>query len=177
MKSQTLKNRVLSVALFLAAVVSAGAQDSSMRMLIDQSLGKLQPSSPETWLDCIAELKQIDALFPDSIPPKYQLALQSLNFAVMNPHDEQAEKLLIEAGQTIDRLESMDGMKDIDMSDVYTLRGFFYMVRIVQDPAQNGKRYYLDVMRNYEKALNLNPDNKLASQLQDRFREGMRQRE
>ncbi len=49
------------------------------------------------------------------------------------------------------------------------------MVRIVQDSAQNGQRYYLDVMQNYEKALKINPDNKLAQQLQQKFLEGMRQ--
>ena len=49
------------------------------------------------------------------------------------------------------------------------------MVRIVQDPAQNGQRYYLTVMQNYEKALRLNPDNALAQQLQQKFMEGMKQ--
>jgi hypothetical protein len=49
------------------------------------------------------------------------------------------------------------------------------MVRIVQNPALNGQRYYLDVMQHYEKALKLNPDNKLAKQLQQQFFEGMKQ--
>ena len=45
----------------------------------------------------------------------------------------------------------------------------------VQNPAQNGQRYYLDVMQNYEKALKINPDNQLAQQLQQKFFEGMKQ--
>jgi hypothetical protein len=49
------------------------------------------------------------------------------------------------------------------------------MVRIVQNPAQNGQRYYMEVMQNYEKALKLNPNNELAKQLQDKFLDGMRQ--
>lgn len=49
------------------------------------------------------------------------------------------------------------------------------MVRIVQDPAQYGQRYYIDVMENFEKALKLNPDNQLAKQLQQKFYEGMKQ--
>ncbi len=49
------------------------------------------------------------------------------------------------------------------------------MVRIVQNPAQNGQRYYIDVMQNYEIALKLNPDNQLARQLQQKFFEGMKQ--
>ena len=66
-------------------------------------------------------------------------------------------------------------MKSADQSDLCTLRGFLYMVRIVQNPAQNGQRYYIDVMQNYEKALKLNPNNHLARQLQAKFQEGMKQ--
>jgi hypothetical protein len=80
--------------------------------------------------------------------------------------------MIAEAEQTITNMEQM---KQSDQSDICTLRGFLYMVRIVQDPAQNGQRYYLDVMQNYEKALKLNPDNQLAKQLQQKFFEGMKQ--
>jgi hypothetical protein len=154
------------------ASVSINAQESSMQTLIGQSLSKLQQPTPEAYLNCIAEMKRIDAMFPDSVQPKYQMALQSLFFAVMNPQDKQTESLLEETQQTITK---MGKMKGADSSDICTLTGFLYMVRIVQDPAQNGQRYYLDVMQNYEKALKLNPDNQLAKELQQKFFEGMRQ--
>ena len=77
----------------------------------------------------------------------------------------------LEAEQAISQMEKMKGA---DPSDICTLRGFLLMVRIVQDPAKNGQRYYLDVMDNYEKALKLNPDNQLAKQLQEKFFEGMK---
>jgi hypothetical protein len=80
--------------------------------------------------------------------------------------------MIAEAEQTILQLSEM---KAAAPSDICTLRGFLYMVRIVQNPAQNGQRYYLDVMQNYEKALKLNPDNQLAKQLQQKFYEGMKQ--
>jgi hypothetical protein len=79
--------------------------------------------------------------------------------------------LLADAEQTINQLEQ----KDANLSDICTLRGFLYMVRIVQDPAQNGQRYYMNVMQNYERALKINPDNQLAKQLQQKFLEGMKQ--
>ena len=122
-------------------------------------------------LNSIAELKRVHAMFPDSIQPKYEMALQSLNFSVMNPHAEQTENLLADAEQTINQLEQ----KGANQSDVCTLRGFLYMVRIVQNPAQNGQRYYMNVMQNFEKALKFNPDNQLAKQLQQKFFEGMQQ--
>ena len=171
-QSATFKNRVLAICLVMMTTVSIYAQQPSMQALIGQSLSKLQQPTPEAFLNCVAEMKRIDAMFPDSIQPKYQMALQSLYFSVMNPHAPQTDNLLAEAEQTIIK---MDLMKNADPSDVCTLRGFLYMVRIVQNPAQNGQRYYLDVMENYEKALKLNPDNQLAQQLQQQFLEGMRQ--
>ena len=171
-QSATFKNRVLVICLLMMTTVSVYAQQPSMQALIGQSLSKLQQPTPEAFLNCVAEMKRIDAMFPDSIQPKYQMALQSLYFSVMNPHAPQTDNLLAEAEQTIIK---MDLMKNADPSDVCTLRGFLYMVRIVQNPEQNGQRYYLDVMENYEKALKLNPDNQLAQQLQQQFLEGMRQ--
>ena len=162
-------------AVVLALVASTyvcNAQDDQMRALVGQSLAKLQEPTPEAFLTCIAEMKRIEAMYPDEILPKYQMALQSLTYSVMNPQSEQTESLLTETGHTIETLELM---KDMDQSDLCTLKGFLYMVRIVQDPARNGQRYYLDVMQYYEKALKINPENKLALQLQQRFREGMKQ--
>ena len=172
MTFQIFKLRVLAIALSMMATISVNAQEpAQMQALIGQSLSKINPSKPETMLNSIAELKRVDAMFPDSIQPKYQMALQSLNFSVMNPHAEQTENLLADAEQTINQLEQ----KGANQSDVCTLRGFLYMVRIVQDPAQNGQRYYMNVMQNFEKALKLNPDNQLAKQLQQKFLEGMKQ--
>ena len=167
------KHRVLVIALFMmASVCNLHAQQADMQALIGQSLSKLQQPTPEALLNCMAELKRIDAMFPDSIQPKYQMALQSLNYSVMNPQAPQTENLLAEAEQAITTLEQM---KNASQSDVCTLRGFLLMARIVQNPSQNGQRYYLDVMQNYEKALKLNPDNQLARQLLQKFIEGMKQ--
>ena len=173
MTFQTFKNCVIAIALCMMAGVSIKAQGpSQMQALIAQSLSKLQQQTPDAHLNCIAELKRVEAMFPDSIQPKYQMALQSLSFSVSNPKAEQTENLLKEAEQTIDKMEQMKGA---DQSDVCTLRGFLYMVRIVQDPAVNGQRYYMNVMQNYEKALKINPNNQLAQQLQQKFLEGMKQ--
>ena len=170
--SSTIKHNVLVICLLMMTTVSVFAQQPSMRALIGQSLSKLQQPTPEAFLNCVAEMKRIDAMFPDSIQPKYQMALQSLNYSVMNPQAPQTENLLAEAEQAITTLEQM---KNASQSDVCTLRGFLLMARIVQNPSQNGQRYYLDVMQNYEKALKLDPDNQLARQLLQKFIEGMKQ--
>ena len=173
MTFQIFNHRVLAIALFLMASVSVNAQQSaSMQQLIGMSLMKIEQQKPETFLNCVAEMKRIDAMYPDSMAPKYQMALQSLYYAVLNPQAEPTEGVLAETEQTIAQMETM---ADANQSDLCTLKGFLYMVRIVQ--AQNGQRYYMQVMENYEKALKLNPDNALAKQLQEKFYEGMRQQQ
>ncbi len=164
---------ILAIVLMAAAAGLCRAQEPTMEALLGQTLSKLQDSGPEAILNCIAELKRIDAMFPDEDAPKFYIALQSLNYAVMNPHDDRTESLVAEAEEKINQ---MLDLKEVNESNLCTLKGFLYMVRIVQDPAQNGRKYYLDVMENYEKALKLNPDNELAKQLQQKFQEGMRQR-
>lgn len=171
--SATIKHIVFVFAFFMMASVSINAQQSvPMQALIGKSLSKVEQSNPETVLNCIAELKRIDAMFPDSIQPKYQTALQSLVYAVSNPRAEQTSNLLAETEQIIGKMETM---KQVDQSDLCTLRGFLDMARIVQNPAQNGQRYYLSVMENFEKALKINPENALAKQLQQKFMDGMKQ--
>jgi len=173
MTSQTFNNRILAIVFFLMATVSINAQQTApMRALIGQSLSKMQQSDPQSVLNAIAELKRIDAMFPDSIQPKYQIALQSLVYAVSFPKAESTNNLVAETEQTINKLGDM---KQMDQSDLFTLRGFLDMVRIVQNPAQNGQRYYLSVMENFDKALKINPENALAQQLQQKFQEGMKQ--
>lgn len=155
--SAIVKHLVAIVVLVFANVLNLNAQ---------------QPDSADGILNQMAMLKRLEAMQPDSVGPKYQLALASLNYAITNPHGEQTERVLAQAQETIDQMTQMKGA---DQSDLCTLRGFLLMVRIVQDPAQNGQKYYLDVMENYEKALKLNPHNTLAQELQAKFVEGMRQ--
>ena len=156
---QTFKYVVATVVLVFASVMNLSAQQAQ------------QPSADDM-LNQIGMLKRLEAMQPDSVAPKYKLALACLNFAITNPHAAQAEPILAQAEQTIDQMAQMKGA---DPSDVCTLRGFLLMTRIVQNPAQNGQRYYLDVMQNYEKALKLNPHNTLAQELQSKFVEGMKQ--
>ncbi len=155
MTSQIFKVRVLLIAVLLLAFCHVQAQEAY-----------------QSFLENAAKLKRWEAMCPDSVQPKYQLALASLNYAVTNPHDSHVEQILADVAGIIGKMKQMKG---VDYSDIYTLTGFLYIVRIVQNPARNGQRYYLDVMENLEKALKLNPKNEVAKQLQQKFYEGMRQ--
>lgn len=159
MTSVIFKHVVATVVLVFASVINLYAQQAQ------------QPSTDEM-LNQIGMLKRLDTMQPDSVAPKYKLALTSLNFAITNPHAAQAEPMLAQS-RTDHQSDGTD--EGADQSDLCTLRGFLYMTRIVQNPAQNGQKYYLDVLQNFEKALKLNPHNLLVAQLQAKFVEGMKQ--
>ena len=172
MTSPISKLRLLAVALMTATSLFCNAQDAQMGQLIDQMVTSIDRSQPQAFLEGIAGLKRLEAMYPDAVAPKFYTTLEILNFSVLNPHAEQTDAMLDEVGRRIAELEAR---KDMDQSDLNTLKGFLYMVRIVQDPAQNGRRYYLDVMKYYDKALKLNPENELAKGLQEKFLDGMSQ--
>ena len=170
MTSPISKLRLLAIALMTATSLLCNAQDARMGQLIDELVTSIDRDQPQTFLEGIAGLKRLEAMYPDATAPKFYTALECLNFSVLNPHAEQTEAVMEGAGQLIQDLEKNPAM---DQSDLNTLKGFFYMVRIVQDPAQNGARYYMDVIKYYDKALKINPDNELAKGLQQQFFDGM----
>ena len=118
----------------------------------------------------VAELKRMEYMYPDSLALKQQIALLSLNYSISNPKAEEVEAVMGDAEKYI---RILDENPAADKSDVLTLKGFYYLVRIVQDPAVNGRKYYMEVSQNLDKALKLNPENKLAQVLRQKFYEGM----
>ena len=85
MTFQIFKQFAATVVFVFAGVVNINAQ---------------QPSADDM-LNLVARLQRLEAMQPDSVGPKYQLALQSLNYAVMNPHAPQTENVLAQAVETI----------------------------------------------------------------------------
>ena len=92
---------ILAIVLMAAAAGLCRAQEPTMEALLGQTLSKLQGNDPEAILNCIAELKRVEAMFPDEETPKFYIALQSLNYAVMNPHANQTETMVAEAEERI----------------------------------------------------------------------------
>ena len=154
---------------FFFSVVNGFAQDS-MQERIGKAMQTAQHPTPETLLTCIAELKDVVKDYPDSIAPKQCLATQSITYALIAPTAPQSEALLASSKQMIDVMEVLP---QTDKSDLNTLQGMYLMALIVQNPTQNGQRYFMQVMQHYKKALKLNPNNMLAQQMQAEFYKGM----
>lgn len=161
-------------ALFASVLVSvnvfAQTSDSSMQALVGQSLSTLRNPTAENYVQCLAQLQRVEAMYPDSILPKYQIALQSLVFVIQHPNEEQSPKILQQAEKYISSLKIMSG---VDASDLHTLQGFYYTDLIVTNPAM-GAAYYRDALDHFDHALRLNPGNQLAKNLQEQFLANMR---
>ena len=161
----------LAIAFFFIASMSfsASAQTTKplvMKQQISACLSLMQAPTPENLLNCIAQMEQIEAQFPDSVQPKYQAARLCLIFAVMNPQNDQADGLTKAANQRISQLRQM---KTASPSDVYTLQGFYLTALIVKNPMKEGPVYYRDALDCFDKALQLDPNNAFARQLKARF--------
>lgn len=163
----------LAIALFFITSMSfsASAQTTKekpldMKQQISACLSQMQAPTPENLLNCIAQMEEIEAQFPDSVQPKYQAARLCLIFAVMNPQNDQADGLAKAADRRISQLRQM---KTASPSDVYTLQGFYLTALIVKNPMKEGPVYYRDALDCFDKALQLDPNNAFARQLKARF--------
>ena len=112
---------------------------------------------------------------PDSLGPKVQQAVLLLGYVCTNPQDSKSQQYVDEAQRVIGKIEALKPQKTAERSDLATLHGFYYTALIVMNPQQNGPRYYRQALDNFDEALRLNPANAMAKQLQEQFRQGMRQ--
>lgn len=102
------------------------------------------------------ELKRIASQYPAAWLPTYYQTLFALQYAVRFPHDNHSSSFL-EAAKT--GIEALRTKPAADQSEVLTLNGFYYSALIVQNPAQNGQKYYIDAITNYKSAIGANPAN------------------
>ena len=151
-----LYRRLMVLAILSITLLSAHAQQG-------------QPQMEEQ----LAALQRLEAMQPDSVGPKYQQVLLLLGYACSSPQDGKAGQYVDEAQRIIGKIEALKPQKATDRSDLATLHGFYYTALIVMSPQQNGPRYYRQALDNFDEALRLNPDNAMAKQLQERFRQGM----
>ena len=132
----------------MASPVSAQST-AEMNRLLGSSLQKIWPNDIQSVTQGISELKRIATIYPEQWLPIYYQALFAIQYAIQRPDDKASVALLIDAKQNIDKAEHLAGA---DLSEVYTLAGFYDTALIVQNPSVNG-------MRNYQRAIHQNAAN------------------
>ncbi len=128
--------------------------------LMYSSISKCELSSKQNkYIECVAELKRIEAMFPNgNWLTDYYIALYEIQATIGNKNPDNAA-LLQDAKDYIDKLK-ID--KKADQSEVSTVEGYYYYALIAANPIQNGQSYYTSVLDSYNRALVINSDNPRA---------------
>ena len=70
----------------------------------------------------------------------------------------------------VDFREKAEKLKEVDLSEIYALKAYYYYVLIALNSKVNGPKYYSNVFRNCEKALEINAKNPRALAIQYVFK-------
>ena len=169
------KNMFLVIALM--TIISCGmmgkqaeaAASGSYSELLSSTLRKCEASEdPNRYMETVAELKRLEALFPgESWLTDYYLALYEVQMSVGKKDNQSVLK------EAKDRIAKLKADKRADLSEVYTLEGYYYYALISTNPEENGKTYYKSVVDAYNRALAVKPDNPRANMLLTVFKLNM----
>ncbi len=105
---------------------------------------------------CKNTFERISLKYTEKWLPIYYIAYSDIQMVYFNAKAENNETILADAKTYIDKLSSFN---NADKSEVNTLLGYYYNALIMLNPEINGQKYYNDVIGNYEKAIELNPEN------------------
>ena len=117
--------KVLCFSAMMLIPSCANAQsNNNVDVLIENVIGKVLPYEFETILTGAKELAKIANNNPDNWLASYYSALYSLNYVSQNPKSKENEELLKNADKAIHKMETL---KDADRSEVYALKGYYYL--------------------------------------------------
>ncbi|MDR1356131.1 MAG: hypothetical protein LBJ58_00495 [Tannerellaceae bacterium] len=114
-----------------------------------------------------AQLERLSTAPQANPSAMYYLAYADLELSFRVGDDNQKAQYIEEAQKYLDKI------KDVDKSEVETLRGYSYFALMAIDPRTNGPKYAPDIISCYEKALKANPVNPRAILLNAVFRNNM----
>ena len=157
------KNRFLFFALLATVCLSgwsANAQttrDPAYEKAMASTLSRLDSAQDVTQLhQCKNQFERIAQTYPAEWLPLYYVAYCGINSVYYNPKSEQNETFLTEALQ---RIETLHGFPKADPSEINTLQAYALTARVVLNPQTNGQKYFAEIIRLYEQAMEENPEN------------------
>jgi len=128
----------------------------------------------------VSDLKQTRLLFerlammePSLWLPHYYLAYIDIELSFRIDDEKEKQKYLEESQTYLDKLKKMKVTNSNDLSEINTLRGYWYFAQMAINPAVNGPRYSGVIINCYSEALKLNPDNPRAILLNAHFQQNM----
>ena len=102
------------------------------------------------------DLKHMENQYSNAWLPTYYRVFYALQYAARDPQSDYSS-LFLDAVK--DDVEALQTKNDVDRSELFTLKGFYYTALITQNPVENGKLYYRDAISCYKSAIGINPSN------------------
>jgi len=146
----------------IAAAANAPMDDlykSAMQKAIDKTYVS---RSANELMQLRGQFERISQKYPDKWQPVYYIAfcdLQMVYLELEAEKDNKENNKRLEDAET--HIKKLEGFKDVDQSELQTLWGFYYTARIGTNK-DNAILLFGDVLKAYEKALELNPSNPRA---------------
>lgn len=128
----------------------------------------------------VSDLKQVRLQFerlsvmdPTAWIPYYYLAYIDIELSFYVTDGKEKLQYLEESQTYLDKLKKMKITDPKELSEISTLRGYWYFAQMAINPATNGPRYSGVIINCYREALKLNPDNPRAIFLNAHFQQNM----
>lgn len=153
---KALFSKFIVIVAFVCATNVSAQNPNQFDVQLETTLHNINSDDAASVSKGMDELKRTASQYPGAWLPTYYQTLFALQYAVRFPHDNHSSSFL-EAAKT--GIEALRTKPAADQSEVLTLNGFYYTALIVQNPAQNGQKYYMDAITNYKSAISANPAN------------------
>jgi hypothetical protein len=127
-------------------------------------------NSEKEYVTVRSELERLSMQSPGEWLPYYYIAYADVQLSFRTPSKEARLKYINDAESYLKKLADKP---DADASEVYTLKGYRLYALIAFDPQTNGPKYFGEVTQNYQKAIDLNPQNPRAIMLLAMFNNDM----
>jgi len=160
---RSIKCFLSSLLLMLSIVVSA--QDFAP---VVHNVNKAQEVSD--YIQVRSQLERFQLAQPQLSLATYYLTYVDIQLSLVTPDADKKTKYLAEAETYLNKLSEL---KDIDKSEVFTLKGLRLYALMASDPQVNGPKYSGEIISVYATALAINPNNPRAIILAALFKDDM----
>jgi hypothetical protein len=163
----------LSLFLTVAATAVYAQEDALNRQLTAAVASLDSVCSAADWQEARNRFQRIHTVYPADWVSCYYLAYTGISLFFAEGDAGAKQKLIEEAGATIDKLKRMKNLSEQIRSEICTLNGYYYYALMSVDPQVNGPRYTGRVVSLYAEALRLHPQNPRAILLNAYFQRNL----
>ena len=151
---KTLVSKIVVIVALMCATSMNAQNNNQFDAQLKNSLSVVNVNVPTSIVKVMNDLKHMENQYPDAWLPTYYRVFYALQYAARDPQSDYSS-LFLDAVK--DDVEALQTKNDVDRSELFTLKGFYYTALITQNPIENGKLYYRDAISCYKSAIAINP--------------------